>query len=201
MSPQSIITEVIPHDIQTSHKWVIPGHTTYLTESLNATMLGLWSSLVTWRHGGHWDHFTDDFSMLFIFYGNLICCSSNSNELIPTNFCTWHDSSAVMSCAKICRDMITKNGITAKQNLCWILIMMGKLLVKRTSARLHKACHGPHVSKWLQPVFDAEQTKPYNLHDFCHVYRRPLLLASERLHLAEPALIFFTCFNLRPILL
>ena len=115
MSPQSIITEVIPNDIQTSHKWVIPGHTTYLTESLNATMLGLWSSLVTWRHGGHWDHFTDDFSMLFIFYGNLICCSSNSNELIPTNFCTWHDSSAVMSCAKICRDMITKNGITVKR--------------------------------------------------------------------------------------
>ena len=37
----------------------------------------------------------------------------NSNPLIATKFCTCHDSCAVMSCAKLCSNMIIKN-VTAK---------------------------------------------------------------------------------------
>ena len=36
--------------------------------------------------------------------------------MIATKFCTWHDSWAVVTCAKFCCDMITSNWIRAKWN-------------------------------------------------------------------------------------
>ena len=40
-------------------------------------------------------------SMEVSFYSHL-----DSNTVIATKFCTWHDSYAVVACAKICRDLM-----------------------------------------------------------------------------------------------
>ena len=47
-------------------------------------------------------------------------------------FCTWHDSCAVMICAKFCSDMVFCNGFTPKPVFCRSWITMVKLFVKRT---------------------------------------------------------------------
>ena len=51
--------------------------------------------------------------MIFNINGNFY---SNSNEVITTIFSTCHDSTAVVACAKIHRDMIVKNGNHSKIN-------------------------------------------------------------------------------------
>ena len=55
-------------------------------------------------------HFTYDF-----FYHNSVCLHPNSNEVIATKFCTCHDSIAVLACAKICSNLMTRYWIIAKQ--------------------------------------------------------------------------------------
>ena len=50
--------------------------------------------------------------------------------MIATIFGTWHDSWAVVACAKFCCDMITTNWKRAKWNIHRIWIVMEKLLVK-----------------------------------------------------------------------
>ena len=55
----------------------------------------------------------------------------NSNTVIATKFCTWHDSCAVVACAKICCDLMASNGITARRNFHRIWIAGKKSLVKR----------------------------------------------------------------------
>ena len=51
------------------------------------------------------------------------CSHPNNNIVIATIFGTWHDSWAVVACAKFCRDMITSNWIKAKWNFhrIWIV--------------------------------------------------------------------------------
>ena len=51
---------------------------------------------------------------------------ANSYELITTNFCTCHDSLAVMACAKICCDLITWKWYTTKWNCHHIQIVSKK---------------------------------------------------------------------------
>ena len=58
------------------------------------------------------------------------CSHPNNNIVIATIFGTWHDSWAVVVCAKFCRDMITSNWIKAKWNFHRIWIVMEKSLVK-----------------------------------------------------------------------
>ena len=58
------------------------------------------------------------------------CSHPNNDIVIATIFGTWHDSWAVMACAKFCRDMITSNWIKAKWNFHRIWIVMEKSLVK-----------------------------------------------------------------------
>ena len=55
----------------------------------------------------------------------------DSNTVIATKFCTWHDSCAVVACAKICRDRMASNGITARRSFHRIWIAGKKPLVKR----------------------------------------------------------------------
>ena len=45
------------------------------------------------------------FPSKFKFYGNFVCSDLNSDIVITTKFCTWHDS-CDMSCAKNFRDLI-----------------------------------------------------------------------------------------------
>ena len=58
------------------------------------------------------------------------CSHPNTNKVIATIFGTWHDSWAVVACAKFCCDMITSNWIRAKWNFHRIWIVMEKSLVK-----------------------------------------------------------------------
>ena len=68
-------------------------------------------------------HFTDvvfyrnSNSMEISFHPHL-----DSNIVIATNFCTWHDSCAVVACANFCCDLMASNRITARQSFhrIWI---------------------------------------------------------------------------------
>ena len=64
----------------------------------------------------------------------------DSNTVIATKFCAWHDSCAVVACAKICCDLMASNGITARGSFHQIWIAGKKPLVKRAPAF--------HVLKW-----------------------------------------------------
>ena len=59
------------------------------------------------------------------------CCSGPSCSVgIAMKFCTWHDSCAVMACAKFSSDMMPYNGVTLKPIFHQIWIMMEKSFVK-----------------------------------------------------------------------
>ena len=58
------------------------------------------------------------------------CSHPNTKKVIATIFGTWHDSWAVVACAKFCRDIIISNWIRAKWNFHRIWIVMEKSLVK-----------------------------------------------------------------------
>ena len=58
------------------------------------------------------------------------CSHPSTNKVIATKFGTWHDSWAVVACAKFCCDMINCNWIRAKWIFHRIWIVMEKLLVK-----------------------------------------------------------------------
>ena len=64
-----------------------------------------WKS--SFRHGAHYTNgFSSSNSMEISFHSHL-----DSNAMITTKFCTWHDSCAVVACAKICCDlMASKRG-------------------------------------------------------------------------------------------
>ena len=75
-----------------------------------------WSAFVLAWHINY-DHigFTGPIS-LTIFPSQLTISFSsyiNSNEVIATKFCTCHDSTAFMACAKICSDLVARDWITA----------------------------------------------------------------------------------------
>ena len=58
------------------------------------------------------------------------CSHPSTNKVIATKFGTWHDSWAVVACAKFCCDMINCNWIRAKWFFHRIWIVMEKSLVK-----------------------------------------------------------------------
>ena len=55
----------------------------------------------------------------------------HSNTVIATKCCTWHDSCAVVTCAKICCNLMASNRITARRSFHRIWIVGKKSLVKR----------------------------------------------------------------------
>ena len=73
------------------------------------------------------------------------CSHPNTNKVIATIFGTWHDSWAVVACAKFCCDMVISNWIRAKWNFHRIWIVMEKSLVKWVPAQqcvmhAHQSC-------------------------------------------------------------
>ena len=62
---------------------------------------------------------------------NSPCCNSASGLQIATKFCTCHDSTAVVTCTKLCSDHCIRIEVTVKQNFHRIWIGMEKPLVKR----------------------------------------------------------------------
>ena len=77
-----------------------------------------------------------------------------SNTVIATNFCTRHDSCAVVACAKICCDLMTDNGITARRSFHRIWIAGKKSLVKRAP--------GESIMNWFTTTKQGT-TQPYSL--------------------------------------
>ena len=87
-------------------------------------------SLVLPLHNAHLDLLTaiDPFHLWF-FNHNSVCLHPNSNEVIATKFCTCHDSIAVLACAKICSNMMTRYWIIAKQkdsaeSVLWLDVLL-----------------------------------------------------------------------------
>ena len=56
---------------------------------------------------------------------NLFCCNPKSNEVIGTRFCTWHNSTAVVTCVKICTEPHVYNLITGHCNFHHVWIFRG----------------------------------------------------------------------------
>ena len=54
----------------------------------------------------------------------LPCCNSVAGHQIATNFCTCHDSTAVVSCTNICSDCCVEIKVTVKWNFHQIWISM-----------------------------------------------------------------------------
>ena len=44
----------------------------------------------------------------------IFCSNPIGRKVIDKKFCTWHDSCAVVTCAKFCSDMVTYNRVTLK---------------------------------------------------------------------------------------
>ena len=59
------------------------------------------------------------------------CCNSVAGHQIATNFCTCHDSTAVVPCTKVCSDLCIRIEVRVKRNFHRIWITMEKPLVKR----------------------------------------------------------------------
>ena len=55
-------------------------------------------------------------------------------------FCTWHDSCAVVTCAKYCCDLMASNRVMARRGFHRIWIAGKKTLVKRASVSLTLLC-------------------------------------------------------------
>ena len=60
---------------------------------------------------GSWYGSGARFTNRFSFHSHL-----DSNTVIATKFCTWHDSCAVVACATICCDLMASNGVMARRS-------------------------------------------------------------------------------------
>ena len=59
-----------------------------------------------------------------------LCSHPDSDQRIVTKFCTWHDSCAVVACARICCNLMASNWIIGRQTLHQIWIVCNKSFVK-----------------------------------------------------------------------
>ena len=78
------------------------------------------------------------------------CCNSVAVHHIATNFCTCHDSTAVVSCTKVCSDHYIRIEVRAKRNFHGIWSAMENPLVKRgpgqvLSAAVYVQCNYTYV--------------------------------------------------------
>ena len=59
-------------------------------------------------------HYTSNFSiMIWIWLKIFDTIIHTLNEVTATNFCSWHDNTAVIACAKMCTNQTASNEITA----------------------------------------------------------------------------------------
>ena len=65
------------------------------------------------------------------------CSQLNSDKVITTKFCTWHNSYVLVTCAKICCDLMASNVITSRQILHEIWIVSKKFISEM-------GCHPTH---------------------------------------------------------
>ena len=81
----------------------------------------------------------------------------DSNTVIATKFCSWHNSCAVVACTKICCDPMASNKIRARRSFHLIWIMGKKSSVKRAPGSWDGRYHicSSHV---FVPVFSSSKT-------------------------------------------
>ena len=86
----------------------------------------------------------------FKFDENFPCHNSVAGHKIATNFCTCHDSTAVVPCTKLCSDHCIRIEVRVKRNFNQIWIAMEKSLVKRAPGPSDP--HHQSVSPWKPSV-------------------------------------------------
>ena len=97
-----------------------------ITITITITIISFPAHKVGFRGSFHQCFFHLNLNLMEIYF----CSHVNSSKITAMKFCTWHDSFAVVACAKSCIDIVAKNMITLNQNFHWIRITVGKLLVK-----------------------------------------------------------------------
>ena len=80
---------------------------------------------ISWGLFHWWFFHRNSFAMEISF-----CSFPNCSEVMAMKFCTWHDSCAVVTCAKFCSNMIAQSRVTLKPVSHQIWITMEKPLVK-----------------------------------------------------------------------
>ena len=86
--------------------------------AVKAIILMLWEELQMGFSLTYWDQGPASLTVFpsqFKFDENSFNSHLDSYTVITTKLCTWHDSSAVARCAKICCDLMTSNGITTRR--------------------------------------------------------------------------------------
>ena len=79
---------------------------------------------------------------------SLFCSDSSSVELITTKFCTWHDSYAVVACAKICfwsndqKMNYYEKKFSSRSNGEWKIIIRPLISLKLIRQDLHSSENG-----------------------------------------------------------
>ena len=85
------------------------------------------------------------------------CSHPSCSEVIAMEFSTWHDSSAVMPCAKFCSNILPFNGVIQKLIFHRILITTEKSLVKWAPGGLvNKLSQISHQVENLKRVIGAD---------------------------------------------
>ena len=69
----------------------------------------------------------------------------DSNRVIATKFCTWHDSCAVVACTKICCDLMASNGIMARRSL-YLIWIAGKKNVSEMGPRTQEVSRSTYAT-------------------------------------------------------
>ena len=96
------------------------------------------------------------------------CCNSVTGHQIATNFCTCHDSTAVVPCTKFCSDHCIRIEMRVKRNFHRILIAMEKT-VKRGLGGYLKL----HSLQWRHVRIKASQiTNNSTVQKFVHANNR-----------------------------
>ena len=80
----------------------------------------------------------------FRFDENSFCPHLSCNDVIAMKFCTWHDSCAVVPCAKFCSDMTSYNGVILKPICHRIWITMEKSFMKWAPGQPANGALGRH---------------------------------------------------------
>ena len=108
-------------------------------------------------------HSTNEFSFTIqIKWKHAFCCNSVRTHQIATNFCTCHDSIAVVSCAKFCSDHNIRIGMETNIHFIRNRIALEKSLKNGHNARKHLRHHSP------LPLFDS-----YSEWDYKHLTTLP----------------------------
>ena len=106
----------------------------------------------------------------------------DSYTVIATKFCTWHDSCAVVACAKICCDLMASNGVMARWSFHRIWIAGQKHVSEtgpwadsrflasqwQTSLESNTVPHwlGPNLESALHKLFNEDWILKIKFHDF-----------------------------------